>query len=289
MVVRFCPRVIKSKNMKAEILKRKTIKIKAIELAKNFDLKVLYTKVAKNFLLISYTPNYIFLNIYPKRKQYLLIFRYGIAVLINTSEIFEKRILIFLQPFISEPISPQNFEEIKVVINPEVFENKVLFNKVILNQEDEKYYLILGMLLAQALALEAYEKRADELLTEFSSRFQRLVPIINRLLFPGTSSIIRNIQEVTTLHQEIIAKLEVLDKPELTWERKEYDSLYFDFSEELDLGERISVLEQKLSLLKSHMEMALDIISTRRMEILEIVIIILIFLSILQGILGYYK
>ena len=77
----------------------------------------------------------------------------------------------------------------------------------------------------------------------------------------------------------------MLDKPDLTWEGMDLDRLYREFLSMLELPERISILGQKLDLLKEHMGTALTIVSARRMEVLEIVIILLITLSILQGLL----
>ncbi len=57
----------------------------------------------------------------------------------------------------------------------------------------------------------------------------------------------------------------------------------------LELPERISILEQKLSLLKDQMSTALNIVSARRIQILEVVIIILIALSIIQGLFALHQ
>ena len=262
--------------------KREVREIKAIEIAKNFDIKKIYFSLKKMFPVVSYTPNYVYFSIHPKRKQYLLVLSYGVIVLINNSEVFEKKILSLIEKFIKERVT-YNFEKIKVVIDEKNIENKVMFNKILLNRDDEKYGEILSLLLAQSLALEAYEKKIDQLLKEFSLSFQQLAPFFTRIFFPGTSKIIKNIRETILLHQDLIANLEVLDKPETAWEKKEYNDLYFDFSQELELPERIAILEQKISLLKDHTTTILEIANARRLEVLEIIIIILIFISIIQG------
>lgn len=263
--------------------KKEIREIKAIEIAKTFDIKEIYSHFRKLFSVISYNPGHVYFAIHPKRKQYLLVLKYGVVVLINNSEVFEKKILSLIEPFIKEKAF-YNFEKIKVVIDEKNLENKVSFDKVLLAKDDEKYGEILSILLAQSLALEAYEKKIDELLREFSLSFQKLAPIFTRIFFSGTSKIIKNIRETISLHQDLIANLEVLDKPEAAWEKKEYNDLCFEFSQELELPERISVLEQKISLLKDHMTTILEIANARRLEILEIIIIILILISVIQGI-----
>jgi len=266
--------------------KREIREIKAIEVAKNFEIKEIYSRFKKLFPIISHNPDYIYFAVHPKRKQYLLILRYGVIVLVNNSDIFEKKILSSIEPFIKEK-SFYNFEKIKVVLDERYLENKVTFDKILLAKDDEKYGEILSILLAQSLALEAYERKIDELLREFSLSFKKLAPIFNRIFFPGTSKIIKNIQETIFLHQDLIANLEVLDKPETAWEKKEYNDLYFEFSQELELPERIAILEQKISLLKDHTTTILEIANSRRLEILEIIIILLILISIIQGIFSH--
>lgn len=261
---------------------KREIEIKAIELAKTFEIKEIYSHFRKIFSIISYNPSYIYFVIHPKRRQYLLVLKYGVIVLINNSEIFEKKILSLIEPFIKEKLF-YNFERIKVIVDEKCLENKVLFNKVILSREDEKYGEILSILLAQSLALGFYERKIDELLVSFSQILKKLTFTLRRIFSSGISKIIKNIQEAIFLHQNLIANLEVLDKPEAAWEKKEYNQLYFDFSQELELPERIAILEQKISLLKDHMTTILEIGNTRRLEILELIIIILIFISIIQG------
>jgi len=267
-------------------IKREVREIKAIEIAKSFDIRKIYSHFKKIFPVVSYNPDYVYFIIHPKRKQYLLVLRYGVVVLVNNSEVFEKKIISLIEKFIKEKTF-YNFEKIKVIIDERNLENKVAFDKILLNRDDEKYGEILSILLAQSLALEAYERKVDKLLKEFSLSFQQFAPFFTRIFFPGTSKIIKNIKEAIFLHQDLIANLEVLDKPDTAWEKKEYNDLYFDFSQELELPERIAVLEQKISLLKDHTTTILEIVNARRLEVLELIIIILILISIIQGFISH--
>jgi len=266
-------------------LAKKNFSIKAIGLSLTVDTRGIWSTLGKNFPLVSSEP--IMLNVHPGRKQYLMVLKYGVVVLINNSDIFEQKALAMIRPFLQEPLPSLNNEELKVTVDPNA-QNKVLFDRVVVQREDEKYWQILGMLLAQSVALDFYEKKVDQLSADFSERLRMSASLLRRILYPKTSEIIANINQTIALHQDIIANLEVLDKPDLTWEGADLDTLYREFSGMLELPERISILEQKLTLLKEHMGMALDIISARRMELLEIVIIILIALSIIQGLFSLY-
>lgn len=264
---------------------RKHLTLKAIALSRKIDTRSVSSTLGKSVPLISSEP--IVLNVHRGRKQNLTVLKYGVIVLINNSEIFERKAISMIQPFLQEPLPAQSSEELKITIDPNS-QNRVLFDRVILQKEDEKYWQILAMLLAQSVALEIYEKNVDQLLAHFSERLVMLSTLTARILYPKTSEIIKNISQTISLHHDVIANLEVLDKPDLTWEGSDLDALYRDFSSMLELPERIAILEQKLSLLKDHMSTALDIVSVRRMEILEVVIIILIALSIIQGLFFFH-
>jgi len=261
---------------------KKNVSLKAIGLSLTIDTRGIWSTLGKNFPVVSSEP--IMLNVHPGRKQYLMVLKYGVVVLINNSDIFEQKTLSMIRPFLQEPLPAPNSDELRVVVEPSA-QNRVLFDRVIVAREDEKYWQILGMLLAQSVALDFYEKKVDQVLADFSGRLRMSTTWLRRILYPKTSEIIANINQTISLHQDIIANLEVLDKPDLTWEGMDLDRLYREFLSMLELPERISILGQKLDLLKEHMGTALTIVSARRMEVLEIVIILLITLSILQGLL----
>lgn len=271
--------MVKNRSIKKQVI------FKALALSRTIDTRSIRSTLGKSLPLISLEP--IIFNVHPGRRQYLMVLKYGVVVLINNSETFEQKALSMIQPFLQEPLPAPNSDDLKVVVEPGA-QNRVLFDRVIVQREDEKYWQILAMLLAQTVALDFYEKKVDQLLAEFSERLGMSSTLLARILYPKISEIIKNINRTVSLHQDLIANLEVLDKPDLTWEGVDLDRLYRDFSTMLELPERINILEQKLSLLKDHMRAALDIANARRMEILEIVIIILIAVSIIQGLFSLY-
>ncbi len=279
------PRLTRNDRMGA-MEKKTSIVIKAIEMARTIDIKAVATSIGKRYQIISLDP--LFINAYPGRKQYALVEKYGVVVLINNSEVFERNMLSMFQPFFRESLTATNSDEMKVVIDPSAQTNEVLFNRVIIQKEDEDFWKILATLLAQSVGLDSYEKKVDQILDDFTVGLKRPGTAFTRVFYPRTSAITQNINEAITLHQDIIANLGILDKPDAAWNRADLDDLYHDFSVMMEIPDRISVLERKLELLKSSMSAALDIASTRRLEVLEWIIIILIALSIIQGLLGLY-
>ena len=266
--------------------KKTTLVIKAIETARTIDTKAAAAALGKRYQVISLDP--LFINVYPSRKQYVLVEKYGVVVLINNTEGFEKNMLSMLEPYFREPLSEKGSDEMKVVVDPEAGENKVLFDKVVVQNEDEEVWRIIGMLLAQSVGLDSHEKKIDGILEDFSDRLRDSRTTLPRVFYPRTAATVANIEKTIGLHQDIIANLGILDKPDIAWSRSDLDTLYHKLSEMLEIQDRISILERKLELLKSSMSAALEIATTRRLEVLEWIIIILIALSIIQGLLGLY-
>lgn len=266
--------------------KKTTLIIKAVETAHTIDIKAAVGAIGKRYQVISHDP--LFINAYPGRKQYVLVEDYGVVVLVNNSETFERNMLATLKPFFREPLGKTSSDELKVVIDPATQESAVLFDRVVVQKGDEDFWKILGMLLAQSVGLDSYEKKIDRILDDFSAGLRDSRRAFSRVFYPRTSATIRSIERIITLHQDIIANLGILDKPDAAWNRPDLDYLYHHLSDMMEIPERISVVERKLELLKSSMSAALDIASTRRLEVLEWIIIVLIAVSIVQGLFGWY-
>lgn len=256
-------------------------KIKAFEISQAINCRSALLGLGKHYPIIWNDPPMLALS--QKRGQYLLLTRYGAIALTNTSPQLEKKVLSFVQPFLKKPFENiTNYDEIKVVVDP-VQKIRVLFDKVILPSIDEKFLLIISMLLCQSVGLESYEKRVDPLLDKLSNEIIRLS---KRRIFFRTSFLAKNANQTMILQQELVTNLGVLDKPELTWERADLEFLYHQLSDNFELPERVEVLSEKLNLLQSNIKNAFDIISTNRMAGLESAIVVLIILEIILFLFG---
>jgi uncharacterized Rmd1/YagE family protein len=258
--------------------------IKALEISQTIDLKGCLSGLGKHYPVIWTDP--LMLSLSPKREQYLLVTSYGVIVLTNWSPSFEEKALSILKPFLNKPFSSfANSEEIKVVIDPNQ-KIRVLFDKIILPFIEEKCLLIISLLLSQSVGLESYEKRVDQLLDVLSQEIGRMS---NRTFSFRTGSLIKNINEIMLLRQELVSNLGILDKPDLTWQDANLDFLYTHFRDSLELTERVKVLSEKFKLLQQNTTTALEIISAQRTQLLDLAIVALFILEIILFLLGNIK
>lgn len=256
-------------------------KIKALEVSQAINCRSALLGLGKHYPVIWSDPPMLALS--QKRGQYLLLTRYGVIALTNTSPQLEKRALSLIQPFFKKPFENiANYDEIKVIVDS-AQKIRVLFDKVILPLVDEKFLLIISMLLCQSVGLESYEKRVDPLLDKLSAEIIRLS---KQRMFFKTSFLAKSANQTMLLQQELVTNLGVLDKPELAWERADLELLYHQLADNFELPERTEVLSEKLNLLQNNIKNAFDIISTNRMAGLEFTIVVLIILEIILFLFG---
>ena len=77
--------------------------------------------------------------------------------------------------------------------------------------------------------------------------------------------------------------LHLLDKPDAVWDDPAMDRIYADLRDEFDLGDRFDALEIKLRAVQESLELLLDATRDRRLELLEVAIVLLIVLEIVLG------
>ncbi len=250
--------------------------IKSIELGRAINTSAAIAMLKKHYPLISSDPATFCLS--DKKRQYLIITRYGVATIVNWSKILEEKVLAMLSPFVDNPYPiTENFEESEVSIVPHS-PITALFDKTILPRFDEKALLIIGLLLSQSVGLESYEKRIEFLLEKLNKQIRELRKI--RFFLP-LSPFVHNTVEMMDFEQEIISNLGVLDKPDATWENKDLDYLYSKLGDNLEISDRTRILSEKIGVLRRNTEIALNIINAHKEYVLELAIVGLIVFEIL--------
>lgn len=249
--------------------------VKSIEISQTIDLKSALNHLGKHYPII--WPDPLMLAFSQSRKQYIIISHYGVINLTNCSPWFESRAYNLLLPFLKNPLEERNFDEMKILFDPNQ-KVKVGFDKIILPYFEEKYFLIIGMLLNQSVGLDSYEKKIEPLLETFTKEMASLKKF--HFIF-RTKKLVSAINELMLLHQDLITNLGVLDKPDLVWEREDLDTLYHNFANNLELAERVEILNGKFNLFQTNSKTALDIINTHRAHLLELTVIFLILIELI--------
>jgi uncharacterized Rmd1/YagE family protein len=92
--------------------------------------------------------------------------------------------------------------------------------------------------------------------------------------------LVREIGEVMLIRTRMVGRVEVSEKPEITWDDSELDRLYERLATEFELRDRDRALSRKLELISDVASTYLELLDTRKSRRLEWYIVILILVEI---------
>lgn len=165
--------------------------------------------------------------------------------------------------------------EDRLVVETDKGEEKILFNEVWLAGEGTPLQLrIIGLLLAQSVALDYLENEADTSLARFAGTLADLRELGRVRLRPRR--VLQLIGFAMQTRHEALANLALFDKPPETWESESLARLYSGLHDFFDLPERQLSLSTKLSFLAENTSLLFEFLSTKKSQDLDWIIIILI-------------
>jgi len=161
---------------------------------------------------------------------------------------------------------------------------KVGFNSAVLSDLSIAKLQLIAQVLAQSNALELIEWKVDELLSE-SDDWTRALKRRGSVKH-GRQQLIQFIGEGLRTRHWIIKQLSVMSEPEKTWDTEELYTLYIDLYKTFDIRERSQRIEKALELCSEVSGLLLQINDTRRAELMELIIILLIVIEVVKSFVG---
>ena len=206
------------------------------------------------------------------------VFRFGAVVLVDTEPEEERAFVASLATHLEGPHAAPESEEVAVRIDPEGLEGMDPSGVVQLAEPSVERLSVLAEVLAKSTVLAHYEERA-------AAAFDRAESLAEQLergaRTPGTGSdLLQQIGEALLTQTRTVGRVEVTEKPEITWDAPELDRLYERLAVEYELRDRDRALTRKLELVSRTSETTLDLLQTRRGLRLELYIVILIVVEI---------
>ena len=217
---------------------------------------------------------------------YAFLFSFGSAVFFNVSKDQQVEFLRSLRAVLPEArqtaeqpvLLDATRDDFIVGYHPEA-RQKVLFDRVVVNDLEETRLRLVAMVLAQSTALDITERRVEQLV-EQSAHMNEAMKLGGKV--PGSEKdLIRFIGEALSARQSILSSLAVLDPPEVTWDDPALDKLFRELRINFEMEMRVSNVEKKLNLVVESAEILVDLTKSRREHALEIVVIVLIALEVL--------
>ena len=207
----------------------------------------------------------------------IALFRFGVVVSFGLDDSAETEILSSLTPITEGRHSPPESEGYEIRVDPEQPERVDAQGMITLRELNADRILAVANALAKSVVLAHYETQ--------------IAPIIDRVekvaldLQAGLSAahhaeLLREIGNVMLIESRTVGRIEVAEKPDITWENAEIDRLYERLASDLELRERDLALSRKLALISRTSELYLDLLHSRQGLRVEWYIVILIFVEI---------
>lgn len=209
--------------------------------------------------------------------RWVVVFRFGVIVLFGLSPSEEQDILERLSDFVAGKLVSPESETAEMRVDPEQRDHINSEGRLIVADFSVERLQIIAQALAKSVVLAHYEKA----LARTFERFEKLIDQLSHGINPGKGrDVINEVAHALTILTRMVGKVEVTEKPELTWDNPLLDRFYQRLAVEYELHERDVILSRKLDLLWRIAETYLDLLNNRQGHRLEWYIVILIIIEI---------
>jgi uncharacterized Rmd1/YagE family protein len=159
---------------------------------------------------------------------------------------------------------------------------EVTFDRVVVPALTTSTIEVVATVLAQSATLDYYDE-------DIQSILDRIGRIATQVAKDGAprgrlKDLVGFIGAAVASQVEIISALALLDKPDLTWEDELADKLHDKLRYHFEIAERYRAVEVKLQTAREANAVFLEMIQTRRNQLLEVAVVVLILVEILIGV-----
>jgi uncharacterized Rmd1/YagE family protein len=215
-----------------------------------------------------------------------VLFRYGVAVLFDATPEAERALCERLAPQIEHRYETPEAEEIDVRVDAARAEGLQEGAFYLQSAELPRLQLV-AEVLSRSVLLGHYEGR-------IAADFDRVEPIAAELERSGriggrTRQYLQRIGRLLLIEQRMVGRAEIVDKPELLWDRPDLERLYNLLEAEFELSERYEALDRKLELIARTVRTLVDLLNARHGLRVEWYIVALIVFEILLTLYQMWK
>ena len=206
-----------------------------------------------------------------------VVFRYGAVVFFELDPLDQARFLETLRPWVQGAFENPESEEVELAVDPEHDGRVAADGSIAIRDSALARLQIVAYTLAKSVVLAQYELRVKDVFEQVEPVAEALQKGSGRVSGPA---LLRQIGNVLLTQARTVGRVEVAEKPELTWEEPELERLYGRLGEEYELRERDVALGRKLEVISRTAQTFLDLLYNRRSLRVEWYIVILILFEI---------
>jgi len=210
-------------------------------------------------------------------ESYVVLFRYGVAVLFGMSPLQEDEVIRSLNGRVIGAFARREEESAQIEIAPDKDEQITPNGTISLKALLPEHILIIADAIATNVIL-AHDER------NVSAVFDVIEPLARELAEHGRTpggrrTILKHIGNALLVQHRVSGLVAVAEKPDVLWERADLERFYARLEGEYELKERADLLTRKLTVISDTGQALADIINTERSLRLERIIIVLILLE----------
>lgn len=236
---------------------------RALFLAERFDLARmdLPTPVRHSPLVVSFG------------ETIAVLFSYGVAVLFGSGELPPETLRSLFPGMSARFVQPES-ETAAIIIGSD---ERAGGGKIRLKNTETSRLQVVASVLAKSVVLAHYEQ-------QISAAFDRVEPVAADIASGGRRAarveLLRQIGSALLVEARTLGRVEVVEKPDILWERDDLELLYAHLSAEYELKDRQEAIERKLSVIGRTAETLLSLVHDRHSLRVEWYIVILIVIEI---------
>ncbi len=211
------------------------------------------------------------------RRGLAIVFRFGVLCAVDLDRDEESELLARVRPAVIGPFDEPETEECEIVVDENGSERVDAEGTVHLRDASVERMQVVAEVLAKSTVLAHHEERVASVF----DRIEGLAAELRRGATPARGrDLVREIGGVLQIQSQTVGRVEVTEKPEITWDHPELDRLYERHALEYELRDRDLALTRKLDLASRGAQTYLDLLISRRSLRLEWYIVILIAVEI---------
>jgi len=206
-----------------------------------------------------------------------VLFRFGAVVFLDVAPAHEAEFLRRVEPFVTGRFEQPETETAEIVIDSERGDSIEASGALVLADESVGRLQVVGHALAKSAVLGYFEARVG-------NAFDRVEALARQLGRGGRpargTELLRELGSVLMIQARTVGRVEVTEKPEITWDQPQLDRLYEHLAAEYELRDRDRALSRKLDLVSGTAETYLELLHNRRSIRVEWYIVLLIAVEI---------
>jgi required for meiotic nuclear division protein 1 len=211
-------------------------------------------------------------------SAFVYVFKYGVVCFLDHEETQIAAFLKNIAPYCRNLFEQKLSEEFQIETNSK--ENKFGFNKIEITDANVDILRLIMLNVSESVALDYYSDQTNALLEE-TNHHTEILEKKGKLDISGRS-LTRYIGKTLNLKNRIAENLYIFDSPPETWEDENLNKIDVGLKRTFDLQERFRNIQEGLEIVKENLELFKDIMQYRNSNLLEWIIITLIFVEVIN-------